>query len=164
MKIDYFPITKPVAETIRKKAEVTFVLLCTNYIETISDIETVLNCDLPEDFNASQGIINVLFINNKIIVLGGLGLQSEVTKNTIKETLNKMTQSYELQWVLQDNPILMIYAHNLNNDCLESMRESMYELNGIHKMNVMIQQQASTNSDDIVQPVKDLFRHVFIAQ
>ena len=50
---------------------------------------------------------------------------------------------------------------------LESMRESLYELNGIHKMNVMIKQDDTKNKDKTTKKrtkVKDLFKHVFIAK
>jgi hypothetical protein len=157
----------PVAETIRKKADIIFVLLCSDYNDTPGNTDTIvniINSDLPEDFEADLGSINVLFINHKIIVLGGLGLKSEVTKEILKEVLNKMVQVRELQWVLQDNPILMIYAHDQMKAHIESIRDSIYELNGIHKMNVMVRQQRDETSHVTVDAVTDLFRHVFIAQ
>ena len=67
------------------------------------------------------------------------------TKEKIKETLNKMIQTHELHYVLQDNPIVMIYGPELKTHYLESMRESLYELNGIYKMNQMITDKTISN-------------------
>ena len=167
MKIDYYPITEHVAEKIRKKADVSFILLSSNYNETTEKKDTivdVINSDIPGDFTGRLGEINILFLNNKITVLGGLGSYTKVTKEKIKETFNKMIQTYELQHVLQDNPIVMIYGPELKTHYLESMRESLHELNGIYKMNQMIADKTTSNRSKKKRRIKDLFRHVFIAQ
>ena len=167
MKIDYYPIAERVAEKIRKKADISFVLLSSNYNETTEKIDTivdVINSDIPDNFTGKLGEINVLFLNDKILILGGLGGYTKVTKEKIKETLNKMIQTHELHYVLQDNPIVMIYGPKLKTHYLESMRESLYELNGIYKMNQMITDKTTSNSSKKKETIKDLFRHVFIAK
>ena len=41
MKIDYYPIAERVAEKIRKKADISFVLLSSNYNETTEKIDQI---------------------------------------------------------------------------------------------------------------------------
>ena len=144
MRIEYYPKTEDVAEKIRKKADLIFVLLPIGYDK--ETVEDALNCEI--EFKGKDGETNIFMVNNKIVFLGGIGYKQNISNEKIKRVLSsfcKMTNYIDSKKVVMIYPsdeILMKY--------IDSIKDSMNEINIIHK------HENKTK--------KNLYRCVFIAK
>ncbi len=127
MRIEYYPKTEDVAEKIRKKADLIFVLLPIGYDK--ETVEYALNCEV--DFKGKDGETNIFMVNNKIVFLGGIGYKQNISNEKIKRVLSsfcKMTNYIDSKKVVMIYPsdeILMKY--------IDSIKDTMNELNIIHR-------------------------------
>ena len=83
MKIEYYSKTEDVAEKIRKKADLIYVLLPIGYDK--ETVEYALNCEV--DFKGKEGETNIFMVNDKIVFLGGLGYKQHISNDKIKRVL-----------------------------------------------------------------------------
>jgi len=145
MKIDYYPKDEKVAEKIRKKANVIFVLLPIEYDKDA--VEDALNCEVG--FDGKKGDTSIFILNEQIILLGCLGKKQQVSCEKIKDMLRLFIQMNNHVYV-NHAEVLMIYLDDGLKTChIDSIKESMNELNIIYK------HEEKTK--------KNLYRHVFIA-
>jgi hypothetical protein len=146
MKIDFYPKDDEVAEKIRKKSNVIFMLLPKKYNQELA--ENAVNTEI--DFIGEENTCNILIINDKLLVLGGLGYKQHITKDKIKKILGEMIKTYEFEDdIARGKSVLMIYSTDLKETYIDSIKEIMYELNGTYKYTE--------------KTAKNLYRHIFIA-
>ena len=127
MRIEYYPKTEDVAEKIRKKADLIFVLLPIGYDK--ETVEDALNCEI--EFKGKDGETNIFMVNNKMVFLGGIGYKQKISNEKIKRVLSsfcKMTNyvdNTKVAMIYPSDEILMKY--------IDSIKDTMNELNIIHK-------------------------------
>ena len=144
MKIDFYPKDDEVAEKIRNKSNVIFMLLPKKYNQELA--ENAVNTEI--DFIGEENTCNILIINDKL--LGGLGYKQHITKDKIKKILGEMIKTYEFEDdIARGKSVLMIYSTDLKETYIDSIKEIMYELNGTYKYTE--------------KTAKNLYRHIFIA-
>ena len=127
MRIEYYPKTEDIAEKIRKKADVIYVLLPIGYDK--ETLEYALNCEV--DFNGKEGNTSIFIVNNKIVFLGGLGYKQRISKEKIKKVLESFCK---MKHYIDNTKVLMIYpSDEILMKYIESIEDIMNELNIIHK-------------------------------
>ena len=145
MKIDYYPKDEEIAEKIRKKSDIIFVLLPINYDKIA--IEGALNFEIV-NFKGKEGDTSTFILNEQIVLLGGLGYKQHISNEKIKDVLRSFIK---MNLYVDNKSILMIYpADELKEMHIESIKESVNELNIIYK-----HEEKTKNN---------LYRHVFIAK
>ena len=169
MKIDFYPKDESyITENIRKISNVIFILLSESYRETqgheklntlnnlnnnLNKIENTVNIEIPTSFKGEYGEINILFINNKWVVLGGIGNHTDITESMIHILFNDIINNIKIH--IDDGQVLMVYTICLDDILIESIKETMYELNGIYKSKQKTLQSKSKSAMDV-------FTHVFL--
>ena len=144
MKIEYYPKTENIAEKIRKKADLIFVLLPIGYDK--ETVEDALNCEV--DFKGKEDEINIFMVNNKIVFLGGLGYKQNISNEKIKRVLASFCK---MKNYIDNSKVVMVYpSDEILMKHIDSIKEIMNELNIIHK------HENKTK--------KNLCRYVFIAK
>jgi hypothetical protein len=144
MRIEYYPKTEDVAEKIRKKADLIFVLLPIGYDK--ETVEYALNCEV--DFKGKEDETNIFMVNNKIVFLGGLGYKQKISNEKIKRVLESFCK---MKHYIDSTKVVMIYpSDEILMKFIDSIKEIMNELNIIHK------HENKTK--------KNLFKIVFIAK
>lgn len=127
MRIEYYPKTEDVAEKIRKKADVIFVLLPIGYDK--ETVEYALNCEV--DFKGKEGETNIFMVNNKIIFLGGLGYKQNISNEKIKRVLSSFCK---MKNYVDSSQVVMIYpSDEILMKYIDSIKDTINELNIIHK-------------------------------
>jgi hypothetical protein len=146
MKIEYYLKTEDVAEKIRKKADLIYVLLPIGYDK--ETVEYALNCEV--DFKGKEGETNIFMVNDKMVFLGGLGYKQHISNDKIKRVLASFCKMKN--YIDSDSKkVLMVYpSDEILMKYIESIKETMNELNIIHKY--------ENNTK------KKLYRVVFIAK
>jgi hypothetical protein len=144
MKIEYYPKTEDVAEKIRKKADLIFVLLPIGYDK--ETVEDALNCEV--DFKGKEGETNIFMVNKKIVFLGGLGYKQKISNEKIKRVLASFCK---MKNYVDSKKVVMIYpSDEILMKYIDSIKETVSELNIIYK------HENKTK--------KNLFKIVFIAK
>ena len=144
MKIEYYLKTEDVAEKIRKKADLIYVLLPIGYDK--ETVEYALNCEV--DFKGKEGETNIFMVNKKIVFLGGLGYKQKISNEKIKRVLASFCK---MKNYVDSKKVVMIYpSDEILMKFIDSIKEIMNELNIIHK------HENKTK--------KNLFKIVFIAK
>ena len=127
MRIEYYPKTEDVAEKIRKKANVMFVLLPIGYDK--ETVEYALNCEV--DFKGKEGETNIFMVNNKIVFLGGLGYKQKISNEKIKRVLESFCK---MENYIDSTKVVMIYpSDEILMKYINSIKDTINELNIIHK-------------------------------
>ena len=90
MKIDYYSKTDEVAEKIRKKANLIYVLLPIGY--DLETVEYALNCEV--DFKGKEGETTIFMVNDKHVFLGGLGYKQHIYQLKNKK-INESVYKYD---------------------------------------------------------------------
>lgn len=127
MKIEYYPKTEEVAEKIRKKADLIFVLLPIGYDK--ETVEYALNCEV--DFKGKEGETNIFMVNKKIVFLGGLGYKQQISNEKIKRVLNSFCK---MKNYVDSTKVVMIYpSDEILIKYIDSIKDTINELNIIHK-------------------------------
>ena len=127
MKIEYYPKTEDVAEKIRKKADLMFVLLPIGYDK--ETVEYALNCEV--DFKGKEGETNIFMVNKKIVFLGGLGYKQNISNDKIKRVLGSFCK---MENYVDSKKVVMIYpSDEILMKYIDSIKDTMNELNIIHK-------------------------------
>ena len=144
MKIEYYPKTEDVAEKIRKKADLMFVLLPIGYDK--ETVEYALNCEV--DFKGKEDETNIFMVNNKIVFLGGLGYKQKISNEKIKRVLASFCK---MENYVDSKKVVMIYpSDEILMKYIDSIKDTVNELNIIYK------HENKTK--------KNLFKIVFIAK
>jgi hypothetical protein len=144
MKIEYYPKTEDVAEKIRKKADLIFVLLPIGYDK--ETVEYALNCEV--DFKGKEDETNIFMVNNKIVFLGGLGYKQKISNEKIKRVLASFCK---MENYVDSKKVVMIYpSDEILMKYIDSIKDTVNELNIIYK------HENKTK--------KNLFKIVFIAK
>jgi hypothetical protein len=144
MKIEYYPKTEDVAEKIRKKADLMFVLLPIGYDK--ETVEYALNCEV--DFKGKEGETNIFMVNNKIVFLGGLGYKQKISNEKIKRVIASFCK---MENYIDSKKVVMIYpSDEILMKYIDSIKDTVNELNIIYK------HENKTK--------KNLFKIVFIAK
>ena len=144
MKIEYYPKTEEVAEKIRKKADLMFVLLPIGYDK--ESVEEALNFEV--DFKGKEGETNIFMVNKKIVFLGGLGYKQKISNEKIKRVLESFCK---MKNYIDSTKVVMIYpSDEILMKYIDSIKDTINELNIIHK------HENKTK--------KNLFKIVFIAK
>ena len=144
MKIEYYPKTEDVAEKIRKKADLMFVLLPIGYDK--ETVEDALNCEV--DFKGNEGETNIFMVNKTIVFLGGLGYKPHISNEKIKRVLESFCK---MKNYVDNTKVVMIYpSDEILMKYIDSIKDTINELNIIHKY------ENKTK--------KNLFKIVFIAK
>ena len=144
MKIEYYSKTEDIAEKIRKKANLIYVLLPIGYDK--ETVEDALNCEI--DFKGIDGDINIFMVNNKIVFLGGIGYKQNISIDKIKRVLGSFSK---MTHYMDSKNVVMIYpSDKILMKYIDSIEDSMNELNIIYK------HENKTK--------KNLYRYVFIAK
>tara|TARA_B100000963_G_C22295814_1_gene523419 strand:+ start:51 stop:479 length:429 start_codon:yes stop_codon:yes gene_type:complete len=142
MKIEYYSKTEDVAEKIRKKANLIYVLLPIGYDK--ETVEDALNCEV--NFKGKDGEKNIFMVNNKIVFLGGLGYKQHISNEKIKRVLESFS---EMEPYMDSKNVLMIYpSDEILMKYIDSIENIVHELNIIYKHKTK----------------KNLYRYVFIAK
>jgi len=127
MKIEYYPKTEDVAEKIRKKADLMFVLLPIGYDK--ETVEYALNCEV--DFKGKEGETNIFMVNKKIVFLGGLGYKQKISNEKIKRVLASFCK---MKNYVDSKKVVMIYpSDEILMKYIDSIKDNVNELNIIHK-------------------------------
>ncbi len=127
MKIEYYSKTEDVAEKIRKKADLIFVLLPIGYDK--DTVEYALNCEV--DFKGKEGETNIFMVNNKIVFLGGLGYKQNISNEKIKRVLDSFCK---IKNYVDSKKVVMIYpSDEILMKYIDSIKDTMNELNIIYK-------------------------------
>ena len=127
MRIEYYPKTEDVAEKIRKKADIIFVLLPIGYDK--ETVEYALNCEI--DFKGKEGETNIFMVNNKIVFLGGLGYKQNISNDKIKRVLESFCK---MKNYIDSKKVVMIYpSDEILMKYIDSIKDTINELNIIHK-------------------------------
>jgi len=127
MRIEYYQKTEDVADKIRKKADIIYVLLPIGYDK--ETLEYALNCEV--DFNGKEGDTSIFIVNNKIVFLGGLGYKQRISKEKIKRVLESFCK---MKNYIDSKKVVMIYpSDEILMKYIDSIKEIMNELNIIHK-------------------------------
>ena len=144
MKIEYYSKTEDVAEKIRKKADLIFVLLPIGYDK--ETVEYALNCEV--DFKGKEGETNIFMVNNKIVFLGGLGYKQKISNEKIKRVLNSFCK---MKNYVDSKKVVMIYpSDEILMKYIDSIKDTVIELN------IILKHENKTK--------KNLFKIVFIAK
>ena len=144
MKVEYYSKTEEVAEKIRKKADLIYVLLPIGYDK--ETVEYALNCEV--NFKGKEGEINIFMVNNKHVFLGGLGYKQHISNEKIKKILGSFSQMTEY---MDSKNVLMIYpSDEILMKYVDFIKNSINELNIIHK------HENKTK--------KNMYRYVFVAK
>ena len=144
MRIEYYPKTEDVAEKIRKKADLIFVLLPIGYDK--ETVEYALNCEV--DFKGKEGETNIFMVNNKIVFLGGLGYKQKISNEKIKRVIASFCK---MENYIDSKKVVMIYpSDEILMKYIDSIKDTVNELNIIYK------HENKTK--------KNLFKIVFIAK
>lgn len=127
MRIEYYPKTEDIAEKIRKKADLIFVLLPIGYDK--ETVEDALNCEI--DFKGKDGEINIFMVNNKIVFLGGIGYKQNISTEKIKRVLSSFCK---MKNYVDSKKVIMIYpSDEILIKYIDSIKDTMNELNIIYK-------------------------------
>ena len=127
MRIEYYPKTEDVAEKIRKKADIIFVLLPIGYDK--ETVEYALNCEI--DFKGKEGETNIFMVNKKIVFLGGLGYKQNISNEKIKRVLESFCK---MKNYIDSKKVVMIYpSDEILMKYIDSIKDTINELNIIHK-------------------------------
>jgi hypothetical protein len=127
MKIEYYSKTEDVAEKIRKKADLIFVLLPIGYDK--ETVEYALNCEV--DFKGKEGEAYIFMLNNKIVFLGGLGYKQNISNEKIKRVLASFCK---MEQCIDSRNVVMIYpSDEILIKYIDSIKDTVNELNIIHK-------------------------------
>ena len=127
MKIEYYPKTEDVAEKIRKKADLMFVLLPIGYDK--ETVEEALNCEV--DFKGNEGETNIFMVNKKIVFLGGLGYKQQISNEKIKRVLMSFCK---MKNYIDSTKVVMIYpSDEILMKYIDSIKDTVNELNIIYK-------------------------------
>ena len=144
MKIEYYPKTEDVAEKIRKRADLMFVLLPIGYDK--ETVEYALNCEV--DFKGKEDETNIFMVNKKIVFLGGLGYKQKISNEKIKRVLESFCK---MKQYIDSKKVVMIYpSDKILMKYIDSIKDTVNELNIIYK------HENKTK--------KNLFKIVFIAK
>lgn len=127
MKIEYYPKTEEVAEKIRKKADLMFVLLPIGYDK--ETVEFALNCEV--DFKGKEGETNIFMVNKKIVFLGGLGYKQNISNEKIKRVIESFCK---MKNYVDNTKVVIVYpSDEILMKYIDSIKDTINELNIIHK-------------------------------
>ena len=127
MRIEYYPKTEDVAEKIRKKANLMFVLLPIGYDK--ETVEEALNFEV--DFKGKEGETNIFMVNKKIVFLGGIGYKQNISNEKIKRVLESFCK---MKNYVGNTKVVMIYpSDEILMKYIDFIKNIINELNIIHK-------------------------------
>ena len=127
MKIRYYPKTEDVAEQIRQKAHLIYVLLPIGYDK--KTVEEALNCEV--NFKGKDGETNIFMVNNKLVFLGGLGYKQNISNDKIKRVIDSFCKMK--QYTDSSNVVMIYPSDEISMKYIEIIEKTMNELNIIHK-------------------------------